>query len=66
MAISLELGIGNLIAEFLADALVLLCTLQAAGAISAGTLQTVFDHLNHFLIFIQSDGHNITSSPLPL
>ena len=52
MAISLELGIGNLIPEFLADALVFLCALQTAGTIAAGTLQAFLDRLYHFLIFV--------------
>ena len=57
MAIALEIGIGNLFPEFFADALVFFGPLQTAGAVAAGTLQTVLDHLNHFLVIIQTYSH---------
>ena len=60
MAVTLEIGIGDLLPEFLADALVLLRPFQAAGAVSAGALETVLDHLDHFLVVIQSDSHNLS------
>ena len=63
MTVSFEVGIVDLVPEFLADALVFLRPLQAAGAVSAGTLQALPDHANHFLIVIQSDSHGITSLP---
>ena len=52
MAIALEIGIGDLLPEFFADAPVFFGPLQTAGAVAAGTLQTVLDHLNHFLVII--------------
>ena len=55
MAIALEIGISDLLLKFLADALVLLGPLQAAGAVAAGSLQTLPDGLNHFLVFVQSE-----------
>ena len=55
MAVSGEVGILNLLAEFLTNALVLLCPFQTAGAVSTGALETLSDHLYHFFIFIQSD-----------
>ena len=57
MAISLELGIGNLIPEFLADALVFLGPFQTAGAVAASALQTFFDHLDHFFVIVQTYSH---------
>ena len=57
MAITLEIGVCDLLPEFLADALVFLATLQTAGAVTAGALQALFDHLNHFLIFVQPYSH---------
>jgi hypothetical protein len=57
MAIALEIGIGDLLPELLANALVLLGAFQTAGTIAAGALQSVFYDLNHFLIFIQFDCH---------
>ena len=60
MAVSLEVGIGDLFSEFLADALVLFAALQAAGTVSAAALQTVFYHLDHFFVFIESYCHKIT------
>ena len=61
MTVSLELRIRNLLTEFLADALVLFGSLQTAGAVAAGTLQTIFHHLNDFLIFVESYSHGYTS-----
>ena len=57
MAVTLEIGICDLLPEFLANALILLGTLQAARAITTGTLQAVFHGLYHFCIFIESDCH---------
>ena len=57
MAKTLEIGVSNLLPEFLADALVFLGPFQTAGAVAAGTLQTFFDHLDHFFIVIQSYSH---------
>ena len=52
MAIALEIGVCDLLPEFLADALIFLCPLQAAGAIATGSLQALPDGLYHFLILI--------------
>ena len=52
MAKTLEIGVSNLLPEFLADALVFFGPFQTAGAVAAGTLQTFFDHLDHFFIVI--------------
>ena len=61
MAISLEIGIGDLLPEFLANALIFLGALQSAGAIAAGAFQAFPDGLHHFLILIESDSHRLTS-----
>ena len=61
VAIALKIGIRNLLPEFLADALILLCPLQTAGAITAGALQALPDRFHHFLILIQSDCHKTDS-----
>ena len=57
MAKTLVVGVSDLLTEFLADALVFLGTLQAAGAITTGTLQAIFYGLYYFCIFIESDCH---------
>ena len=57
MAISLEIGVSDLLPELLANALVLLGALETAGAIAAGTLQAVLYCLDHFCIFIESNSH---------
>ena len=63
MTIPLEFRIGNLLTELFANAFIVLRSLQTAGAITAGSLQSLFDGLHHFLIFIQSDCHGTTSLP---
>ena len=60
MAISLEVGVRNLLPEFLANALVLFGTLETAGAIATGALETILYSLDHFCIFIESDSHSNT------
>ena len=57
MAKTLEIGVCNLLPEFLADALVFLGPFQTAGAVAAGALQTFLDHLNHFIVIIQTYSH---------
>jgi hypothetical protein len=52
MAVTLELRVFDLLAEFLADALILLCPLQSAGAVPACPFQAFPDRFHHFLIFI--------------
>ena len=59
MAITLEIGVGHLLPEFLADALVFLGPVQTAGAVTAGALQTFLDHLDHFLVIIQTYSHGV-------
>ena len=52
-----KFGVGNLFSELFADTLIFLCTLQAAGAVSAGTLYAGPDHLDHFLVIIDTNCH---------
>ena len=59
MAIALEIRVGNLLTEFLADALVILSSFQTAGAVAAGALQAFFDHLDHFLVIVQTYSHGV-------
>ena len=61
MAITGEVRVSDLLTEFLTDTLILLSTLQAAGAIAAGTLESVFYSLYYFLIFIEPHCHDNTS-----
>ena len=61
MTISGEFRVCDLLPKLLTDALILLGPLQPAGAIATGSLQAFFDGLDHFLIFVQSDCHKITS-----
>ena len=62
MAVTLKIGVSHLLPELLADALVILGLLQAAGAVTTGTLQSLFHHLHHFFILVESDCQN--DSPL--
>ena len=57
MAVALEIGVCDLLPEFLANALIFLGALESAGAIAAGTLQSVLYGLDNFRIFIESDCH---------
>ena len=57
MAEALVVRIGDLLPEFLADALVVLRPLQTAGAVAAGALETFPDGSHHFLIIIQPNSH---------
>ena len=59
MAIALEIGVSNLFPEFLANALVFLASLQTAGAVATGPFQTFFDHLDHFLVIVQTYSHGV-------
>jgi hypothetical protein len=52
VAITLKIGVCDLLPELLANTLILLSTLQAAGAIATGTLQAVLYGLDHFCIFV--------------
>ena len=61
MTVSFEIRICDLLPELLANALVLLGPLQAARAISAGSLQPLTDGLDHFFIFVQPHCHKITT-----
>ena len=57
MAITLEIGVGHLLPEFLANALVFLGSLQTAGTVATGALQTFLDHLDHFFVIVQTYSH---------
>ena len=54
MAVTFKVRIGNLFAEFLADALIILGSLQTTGAISASALQSFTDAVHHILIFVKT------------
>ena len=58
MTVSLKFRVCDLLAEFLADALILFCSLQTARAVTAGTPQAFFDGSNDLLIVIQSHCHS--------
>ncbi len=66
MAIALIAGIRHLRPKLLTDALIVLCPLQTAGAISASAPQSLPDSLHHFLVLIQPDRHISTSLPVSL
>ena len=61
MAVALEIGVSDLLPEFLAHAFVFLGALQTAGAVSTGPFQTLLNGGNDFLIFIQMNSHIHTS-----
>lgn len=64
MTVTAKRGVRDLLPEFLADALIIFGPFQPAGAKTTGPLQSVPNHLNHFLVFIESDSHRNTSLPL--
>ena len=66
VAVTLKIGVRNLLPEFLTNALIILGTVQPAGAIAAGALQAVPDGLDHFFVFIEPNCHGVTSFPFPL
>ena len=57
MTVTLKIGVGDLLPKFLANALILLSMFHSARAITACAFQSLFNYLNHFLIFIQFDCH---------
>ena len=57
MAVTLEVGICDLLPEFFADALVFFGSCQTAGAVTAGALQSFLDRLYHFFVFVQPNSH---------
>ena len=59
MAIPLELGIGNLIAEFLTNTLILFRPFQSARTIAASAFQSFANGIHHFLIFIEFNSHGL-------
>ena len=61
MAVTGIIRISNLLPEFLANALILLCPLQPAWAISTRSFQSFPDGLHHFFILIQPYCHALTS-----
>ena len=63
MAVPFIAGICDLVTEFLADALIILGTLQSAGTVSPCFFQALPDRPDHFLIFIQPNCH-LTFPPL--
>ena len=62
MAISLEIGILDLLAEFKAHTFEILCTLKTAGAISACTLKPLLNGVNHLFVLVKPDLHYLYSS----
>ena len=60
MTKALKIGIGNLLLEFLAHALVFLCTLNSARAVTACPLQALFNCLYCFFVGIKCYFHLLT------
>ena len=58
MAVAFEIRIGNLLPEFLTHALIVLGSLQPAGAIATGSFQAIPNGLDHFLVLIQTHCHD--------
>ena len=57
MTITLEIGIRDLLTEFLADAFIVLRFLQTAGAIAALSLEPFLDLRHKLGVLIESDSH---------
>ena len=62
MAVALKVGVFDLLAEFLAHALVFLCAGEPARAVAAGALETLLDAGDDFLVFVQPYLHSASSS----
>ena len=58
MTVTLKIRVCDLGFEFFTHTLESLCPFQTAGTIAAGSLQTVFHELDHFLVFIQPNRHS--------
>ena len=58
VAIALKVGVGHLLLEFLADALVFLGFGQAAGAVAVLGLQPGLDAGHDLLVLVQSNSHS--------
>ena len=57
MAVALEIGILDLLAEFLAHALGILGNFSSARAVPALFLQTVLDHFDDGFILVETNFH---------
>ena len=57
MAIALEIGVSHLLPELLTNALIFLGSFQTTGAVATGALQAFLDHLDHFLVVVQTYSH---------
>lgn len=53
VTVSFKVGVGYLLAEFLANALVFLCSFKAAGAVSTRPFEPFLYALNDFLVFVK-------------
>ena len=60
MAIALEIRVGDLLPEFLADALIVLRPLQPAGAVASRAFQTFPDGFYQFLVVVEPNRHHPT------
>lgn len=58
MAVSFKFGVCNLLLELLAHAFILVASRKAAGAISAGALESLLNRVYYLLVFIKSYFHN--------
>ena len=60
MAVSLKIGIGNLLAELLAHTLEVLGALKSAGTVSALLPEPLLYGCDYLLVFVQTDFHNLS------
>ena len=68
VAVTLKVGIGDLLAEFLADAFVLLCSRNTAGTVAVLELESLLDSCDDLGIVVKSYlrlAHIIKSSKYP-
>ena len=54
MTISLEIRVGNLLPEFLANTLVVFCLFHAARTISSARFQSFLNCFDYFFVFVES------------
>ena len=64
MAISLEVGVSHLLAEFFANTFCIFAVLASAGAVAAALFESLSDHADDLFVFIKAYRHYNFSFPV--